>query len=158
VALAVELENNPGCSVINAAEALMERIATAFGRQAPLFTIFPDAEASWTEVLEKANEERVEFRSDIPRAEIERLVGQRVELVRPGECTAEALAGANHPLLALIPAPEEPPNTLDGMQVVAGAPLCVAVTRGELRRQAVPADPCRRTQGTPTEHWINQLH
>lgn len=123
IALVVELEDNPGVSVINGAEGLIDRIVAVFGRRPRLFTIFPKHEARWTEILGTPGSSDVDFASNIEHIAVERIVGEPVELPAPGECTTETLGGTSHPLRSLIPPPETPPNMLDGMQVVAVADL-----------------------------------
>jgi hypothetical protein len=46
-----------------------------------------------------------------------------VGLPPAAQCTAAGLGGSRHPLLALIPAEEQPANTLDEMDIVAVADL-----------------------------------
>jgi hypothetical protein len=123
IALAMELDDNPGPSVVNAAEALTRRIAQAFGGGCRLFAIFPGPDATWTEILEEPKSKRTTFRSHVNHAEVERLAGEAVTLPHPGTCTAATLGGSRHPLLGLIPPEEELPSMLDEMQVVAVADL-----------------------------------
>lgn len=123
IALALELEDNPGLSVANGAEALARRIAEAFGDGGRLFIMFPATDATWTEVLKEPGSQRATFDLDVSHAELEQLVGETVTVPVPETCTAPALGGSRHPLLALIPAEEEQPGMLDEMQVVAVADL-----------------------------------
>lgn len=123
VALAVNLEDNPGASVVNAAEALLARIAEVFGGNYRLFSIFPECGATWTEVIPPVEDDRITFRTDIAQAEIERLVGFPVAVPAPNECRAADLGGEDHPLLALVPEEEEEPGVLAEMEVVAVADL-----------------------------------
>jgi len=123
VALAVNLEDNPGASVTNAAEALRDRIAAVFGDDYRLFSIFPEYGDTWTEVMPPVDGDRVAFRNDIAQAEIERLVGLPVPVPAPNECRAADLGGEDHPLLALIPEEEDEPGVLAEMEVVAVADL-----------------------------------
>jgi hypothetical protein len=123
VALAVNLEDNPGASVVNAAEALQKRIAATFGGDFRLFSIFPVYGGTWTEVIRPVDGDRATFRNEVTQAEIERLVGAQVSVPGQKECRAVDLAGGDHPLLALIPEEEEEPGVLSEMQVVAVADL-----------------------------------
>ena len=125
IALAVNLEDNPGASVTNAAEALRDRIAAVFGDDYRLFSVFPEYGDTWTgtEVMPPVDGDRVAFRNDIAQAEIERLVGLPVPVPAPNECRAADLGGEDHPLLALIPEEEDEPGALAEMEVVAVADL-----------------------------------
>lgn len=123
IALAVNLEDNPGSSVVNAAEALQDRIAAVFGGNYRLFSIFPEYGDTWTEVTPPIDGDRAGFRSDISQAEVERLVGLPVAVPAATECRAIDLGGENHPLLALIPEEEDEPGVLIEMEVVAVADL-----------------------------------
>jgi len=123
VALAVNLEDNPGASVVNAAEALQDRIAAVFGGDHRLFSIFPEYGDTWTEAIPPVDGDRVAFRNDIAQAEIERLVGLPVPVPAPNECRAADLGGDGHPLLALVPEREDEPGVLAEMEVVAVADL-----------------------------------
>jgi hypothetical protein len=122
IVLAVNLEDNPGASVVNAAEALRERIAVVFGGDHRLFSIFPEYGDAWTEVMPPIDGDRVAFRSDIDHAEIERLVGLTVRVPAASGCRAADLGGDDHPLLALVPEEDEP-GVLAEMEVVAVADL-----------------------------------
>ncbi len=88
-----------------------------------LFLMFPATDATWTEVLEEPGSQRATFDLDVSHADVEQLVGETVTVPAPEMCTAPALGGSRHPLLALIPAEEEQPSMLDEMQVVAVADL-----------------------------------
>jgi hypothetical protein len=123
VALAVNLEDNPGASVANAAEALRDRIAAVFGGDYRLFSIFPEYGDTWTEVIPPVDGDRVTFRNDIAQAEIECLIGLPVVVPAPNECRAADLGGEDHPLLALVPDEEDEPGVLAEMEVVAVADL-----------------------------------
>jgi hypothetical protein len=124
VALAVNLEDNPGASVVNAAEALRDRIAAVFGGDYRLFSIFPEYGDTWTEVMPPVDGDRVTFRNDISQAEIERLVGHPVAVPAANKCRAADLGGEDHPLLALVPEEEEDePGVLAEMEAVAVADL-----------------------------------
>lgn len=121
--LAIDLDDNPGLSIVNGAEALASRVASVFGRQARLFLVFPSSRTTWTEVLDTEPAGRAQFRSDVPHSEVESLVGDRIVLPPPGPCTADILGGPRHPLLALIPPEEEERHLLADMQSVAVADL-----------------------------------
>ncbi len=127
VALAVQLDDNPGRSIVNAAEALAERIETAFGEWFRLFTHFPPKPGDgpvWTEVTIDTEEGQASFRRrEIPHAEIERLVGERILIPEAGEASAAEIGGEAHPLQVLIPPEEEERAIVDDMQVVAVADL-----------------------------------
>lgn len=124
VALAVNVEDNPGPSVVNAAEALHSRIAAVFGGGCRLFSIFPEYDGeTWTEVIPPIGGQGTTFRNDVAQAEIECLIGIPVEVPGPTECRAVDLGGKGHPLLALIPDDEEEPGVLAEMEVVAVADL-----------------------------------
>lgn len=123
IALAVNLADNPGASVVNAAEALQDRIAAVFGGDYRLFSIFPEYGDTWTEVMPPVDGDRVAFRRELAHAEIERLVGLPVAVPAPNECHAADLGGEDHPLLALVPEEEDEPGMLAEMEVVAVADL-----------------------------------
>jgi len=123
IALAVHLEDSPGPSVFNAAEVLMERIAAVFAGPCRLFVIFPEIGETWTEVHGGASQRDATFHADVPHAEVQRLAGEAVGMPPAEECTAAGLGGSRHPLLALIPAEEEPVGPFDGMDIVAVADL-----------------------------------
>jgi hypothetical protein len=123
VALAVNLEDNPGPSVVNAAEALQDRIVAVFGGDYRLFSIFPEYGDTWTEVMPPVDGDRVGFRNDIPQTEIERLVGVPVAVPAANKCRAADLGGEHHPLLALIPEEEDESGVLAEMEAVAVADL-----------------------------------
>lgn len=127
VSLAVQLDDNPGRSIVNAVEALFERIETAFGERFRLFTHFPPKPGDgpvWTEVTLDTEKGRASFRRrEIPHAEIEGLVGERILLPKAGEASAAEIGGELHPLLVLIPPEEEERAIVDEMQVVAVADL-----------------------------------
>jgi hypothetical protein len=127
VVLAVEPDDNPGRSIVNAAEALIERIETVFGDEFCLFLHFPSSPGKapvWTEVSIDTEEERANFdRREIPHAEIEQLVGEQVSLPKTDAASAADIGGKSHPLLALIPPEEEEWMIIDEMQVVAVADL-----------------------------------
>jgi hypothetical protein len=101
----------------------MERIAAVSGDPFRLFVIFPDTGATWTEVLWETGQAEVTFSADVPHAEVQRIAGEAVGLPPATQCTAAGLGGSRHPLLALIPAEEQPANTFDGMNIVAVADL-----------------------------------
>lgn len=125
IALAVNLHDNPGQSVTNAAESLQRRIAAAFGDDYRLFCTFPEYGSDWTEVIpaDAEGSDRATFRSHVSRAEVERLVGTAIRVPEPTECRAVDLGGEGHPLLALVPEEEEEPGVLAEMEVVAVADL-----------------------------------
>ncbi len=123
IALALDLDDNPGNSVGNAAGALTERITSVFGPKCRLFIFFPDDDETWIEVLEEADGSNPTFRHDVSQAEVESLAGEEVAMPTAQECTAVDLGGPDHPLLALIPVEEELPSRIEGMQVVAVADL-----------------------------------
>ena len=62
VALALQLEDSPGPSVANAAEALAERIVEVFGAPLRLFVIFSGPQEAWLEVLGGVEGGRAKFR------------------------------------------------------------------------------------------------
>lgn len=111
VALAVELDDNPGSSIVNGVEQLIERAATAFGGVQRVFLHFPGTGTAWTEVSTPEPGARVEFQREIPHSEIEALVGDTVLMVSDDANTAQEIGGSRHPLLDLIP-PEEPERHL----------------------------------------------
>lgn len=122
VALVIEPSDNPGPSAINDAEGLHDAVVAAFleTHDLRLFVRFPDDPrgTDWTEVLRADGE--VDFRRR-EVAEIEALVGE--PLPDPPEWTCAALGGAHHPLLGLIPAPEQEFDPLADLAVVAVADL-----------------------------------
>jgi hypothetical protein len=127
LALVVQLDDNPGRSIVNAAEVLIERIEAVFGRPSRLFTHFlpqPGHDPVWTEVSRDQEGGRASFdRSRIAHAEIERLVGEMVALPKTGIATAAGVGGESHPLLALISPEEEERTIVREMQAVAVADL-----------------------------------
>lgn len=124
IALAFNPADNPGPSVVNGAEALVDRLTRMFPAVEGLrvFTRFPgdSREKGWTELV--FDEDRLEFERRAIE-EVETLVGDR--LVDPEEdaATCAALGGENHPLLVLIPRPQPERNPLDELTVVAVADL-----------------------------------
>jgi hypothetical protein len=123
VALAVDLEDNPGASVVNAANALRDRIEVVFGGDCRLFCIFPQYKDTWTEVLPPVDDGGATFRTGVTQAEIERLVGVPIKVPTPSECGALDLGGEGHPLLVLIPDEEDEPGVVAEMEAVAVAGL-----------------------------------
>jgi hypothetical protein len=123
IALAVNLEDNPGPSVVNAAELLQGRIAPAFARQFRLFSIFPEFGPDWTEVISPGDDGRATHRTEVTQSEVEQLVGVPVEVPAATTCGAADLGGDDHPLLALIPDEVDEPGVLAEMEVVAVADL-----------------------------------
>jgi hypothetical protein len=119
----MQLQDSPGPSVVNAAEALLERVAAVFGGEGRLFVSFSETSETWTEVIYEADKESVKFVSDVAHAEVERLAGEAVALPSPDRWAAADLGGPRHPLLALVPAPEAPVGPFDEMDVVAVADL-----------------------------------
>ncbi len=123
VALVVELDDNPGASIVNGLEELSTRVATAFGGTQRVFLLFPGNETTWTEVIFAEPGARADFHREVPHAEIELLVGASVIVSSEGSSSAVEVGGARHPLLALIP-PEEPErHLLTEMQAVSVADL-----------------------------------
>ncbi len=124
VALALQLDDNPGPSVVTAADVLAGRVATMFGGRPRLFVIFSGVGETWIEVLHGARagaDDR--FRECVSHAEVERLVGEAIALPAEEECTAAGLGGPNHPLLTLISTEPEPGGRLDAMGIVSVADL-----------------------------------
>lgn len=147
VALALQLDDNPGRSIVNAAEALIARIEAVFGGPASVFTHFPPDPGDdpvWAEVTIEPGERARFDRIRIPHAEIERRIGAAVPLFEAGSASASKVGGEAHPLLPLIPLEEEEERTIVGeMQVIAVADLpwphmpseCVRADRFEAIRQ-----------------------
>jgi hypothetical protein len=123
IALAVNLEDNPGPSVVNAAEVLQDRIGEVFPGACRLFSVFPEFGNDWTEVMAPGDDGRATFCAGVDQSEIERLVGASVAGPAATECRAADLVGRDHPLLALISEEEEEPGLLAEMEVVAVADL-----------------------------------
>lgn len=123
VALAVELDDNPGPSIVNGAERLIERVAAVFGGPQRTFLQFPGTRPTWTEVSFRERGGQAEFDREIPHVEIETLVGATVVIESDAMSRAEEIGGEKHPLLALIP-PEEPErHLLAEIQAVSVADL-----------------------------------
>ncbi len=123
LALAIELDDNPGASIANGAEQLGKRAAAVFGGDQRLFIRFPGSETTWTEASFAAPGARAEFHREVPHAEIETAVGAVVSVASEGASTALDVGGAGHPLLPLVP-PEEPERyLLEEMQAVSVADL-----------------------------------
>jgi hypothetical protein len=118
VALALNLEDNPGPSVVNDAEGLLAGLSVAFSSlgQLRVFARFPDdpRDQDWTEIV------KADTSVDFSRYAVEKVEGLvDAKLVDPTDATCSALAGEHHPLLKLIPPPEPERNRLDDMAVVA---------------------------------------
>lgn len=123
VALAIEVEDNPGGSTINRAEELLRRIDSTFGGTARVFSFYPNGREGWTELLREAGEHDLPFRTAVGQAEIEELVGEAVPMPEPGGFSAATLGGKDHLLLALIEPEGEDPGRLAEMEVVAVSEL-----------------------------------
>jgi hypothetical protein len=120
VALVVNLEDNPGSGAVNAAEALLDRVAAVFGGQCRVFSIFPEFEGDpWTEVWPPGPDGRVAFRTDVSQAETEHFVDAPVSVPGPAEC--RAVDGPSAP--GADPEEEDEPGVLAEMEIVAVADL-----------------------------------
>lgn len=120
VALAIEIDDNPGMSISNAAEALWEAVLVTFGisdESLRLLLFFPAAELgseeTWTEYVGEA----AGFRRTT-RHEAEALVDAAVTPRGPCSYRAEAL-WPRHPVLQLIP--EEGPELALGERLTLAA-------------------------------------
>jgi hypothetical protein len=126
IALAVQVKDAPGTSIVNGAEALTKRIETAFRGKLRLLLHFPckpGDDPVWSEVSIDS-EGRARFdRQRIPHEEVEEFVGMGVPLPKADAAGAAEIGGAFHTLLRLIPPKEEERTLIDEMQVVAVADL-----------------------------------
>lgn len=86
VALALQIDDDPGSSIVNAAETLVQRIVDAFeaGDRLRVFVAFPNYVDQWTEVIDAVGADGPSFRRHLPHAEIAALVGQPVAMPEPG--------------------------------------------------------------------------
>jgi hypothetical protein len=151
--------DNPGASPINAAEALISELTSAFG-QARVFVGFPEFDrGEWTELLPRGSE--VEYR----RQKSERLaaiVGSFAALPPAEACRCEDLAPGDV-LLALVPEPEPQRRAADDLRVVAVAELpwphhpfrCAHAERFSDLEQLYP--PGARETGAVGAHWHTTL-
>jgi hypothetical protein len=119
IALAVEVEDNPGGSTINRAELLRKRVGRVFDSSARVFSFYPDGNDGWTELLDAKEVRGLPFRTGVTHAEIESLVGTAVELPDQDGFTAAALAGSDNPLLSLLREEPEYLGPLGDMGIVA---------------------------------------
>jgi hypothetical protein len=124
IALALNPLDNPGASVVNNAEGLVADLRRAFSvlGQLRVFVRFPDdpRDEGWTEIIDGAM--GVEFERYAVE-DLEALVGKEVVIPKGLMPTCAGLGGDHHPLLALIPAPEQERNPIDDLAVVAVADL-----------------------------------
>jgi hypothetical protein len=149
VALAVELDDNPGASIANDAEQLSERSATVFGGKQRVFLHFPGTGTTWTEVIFPEPGARADFHREMPHAEIEALVGAIVVVAADAMSSAHEIGGTRHPLLALIPPKQPERHLLAEMEAVQVADLpwphnpsrCAHIERFNEVRQLYDAGP-----------------
>jgi hypothetical protein len=124
VALVLNPTDNPGSSAVNAAEQLLADLARSFPNLGELrvFVRFPDDPRGngWTEVLDDADAVAFERRTV---EDVEALLGASLLEPHLADASCAGLGGEHHPLLALIPPPEEDVDRLDRMAVVAVADL-----------------------------------
>jgi len=120
VAVAVELEDNPG--VIGGAKELAARIAQVFGIRRFRLYVFSSLTPDWSEALMEAGDSGPSFRA-VERTEIEDLVGESVAIPEPRDLTAGSVGGRGHPMLRFVRPKEPPRHPLDNMHVVAVAEL-----------------------------------
>jgi hypothetical protein len=124
IALVLNPTDSPGSSAVNAAEQLLGAIGRAFAGMGELrvFGRFPDDPRGdgWTELLNGAG--GVDFERH-GREEVEGLLGVDLDELEPEDASCAGLGGASHPLLALIPPPEEEVDPLARMAVIAVADL-----------------------------------
>jgi hypothetical protein len=125
IAVAVEPDDNPGTSAINAAESLLTDLGRAFPGVQPLrvFVHFPNDrhELGWIEL--RQTDEKVAFER-LTSGALRVLLG--VTSFDEGdvdEPTCSFFAGAQHPLLGLIPPPEPTRDRLRDLGVIAVADL-----------------------------------
>lgn len=124
IALALDPVDNPGRSVVNGAEELIEGLAQAFPsvegiRLMVRFPGDPRGEG-WTEIVFDGDGPEFERRTI---EEVQTLVGEELFDPEPDYATCADLGGEGHPLLDLIPPPEPGRNPIQDLALVAVADL-----------------------------------
>jgi hypothetical protein len=148
IVLALSPTDQPGAGPVNDAGALAAAVSERFPNLGPsrLMVRFPDGPGpqTWTEISIDT-----EGRADFTRyaaAEVEALLG--TTLPDPEDPTCAGIGGADHPLLALLPADEPERNPIDELVVIAVADLpfphnpseCHWKDRFEQLRELYPAE------------------
>ena len=163
VALVLDPTDNPGASANNAAEQLLADLDRAFPSLGAfrVFVRFPEDTRGdcWIEILEQV--ERIDFTRHTAN-EVEDLLGLPIDL-ELGDPTCAGLGGEHHPLLTLIPPPEEDVDRFERVAVVAIADLpwahnpgsCLWKPRFEELEAFYP--PSRRHRPALGAHWYLTL-
>lgn len=125
IAVAVEPDDNPGRSSVNAAESLLRNLRCAFPALQPLrvFVHFPhDRHGSgWIELCESDGE--ISFERRTTEILVSLLGVTALDEGDVNEPTSAFFGGAEHPLLSLIPPPDPPRGPLRNLDIIAIADL-----------------------------------
>jgi hypothetical protein len=163
VILALSPTDQAGAGPVNDAEALAAAVSERFPDLGParLLVRFPDnpGPETWTEITIDAAA-RADF-TRLPAVELVQLLG--TTLPDPEDPTCAGIGGADHPLLALLPAEEPARNPIDELVVIAVADLpfphnpseCHWKERFEQLRELYPAED--RERQVVGAHWSTTL-
>jgi len=153
LAVAIELDDNPGRSVVNAAGELRDSLLAALDvdvAKLALVLFFPAADDTCEETWTSYGGQEEGYRR-ITRAETESLAGEPITPRQPGPCTARDL-WPGHAVLRLIPEDEAEVSLADRLSVVAIGDLpfahlparCAHRARYDALLAALPDDPNAR--------------
>jgi hypothetical protein len=124
VVLVLDPDDNPGPSVVNAAETVLRRIAEVFGqRPGRVFVAYSLHPGEWIEVVHACAGGSVEFVRGVRHDAVETLIAEPFELPPGTSWLAAGLATADHALLGLLLPEEIAANPIDEITTVAVADL-----------------------------------